>query len=398
MLTMSAAARLASRVLPDYAGAGITNLMSTIACAFDVPHAACPPLAAQYTDVLCAHRHVVLLLVDGLGLHLLQRHRPGGALASHVRATLTSVFPSTTATAITTLLTGLPPAAHALTGWHVWLEEIGAIGAVLPGHVRASEEPLAVRARGNRLFEGVVPLADRLEVDTHVVAPRRIIDSPYNLAHTGRAQRHGYTTLAQFFHCIERCTRSRTLRTYTYAYWPEFDSIAHEHGVDSAQAGDSLRRFDQGFERLLSALRGTDVTLVVTGDHGLLDAPSDEAIELEHHPRVAQLLERPLCGERRAAYCYVEKSRRAEFEARVQEDLGERVELHASGSLMAAGLFGPGPAHPRLASRIGDYVLIPRGRATIKDWLPGEKRYRQIGVHGGLSPDEMLVPLVIAEA
>jgi outer membrane receptor for ferrienterochelin and colicins len=63
------------------------------------------------------------------------------------------VFPSTTTTAITTLLTGVPPAAHALTGWHVWFEELDAIAAVLPGYVRGSEESIAQRSRGQALFE-----------------------------------------------------------------------------------------------------------------------------------------------------------------------------------------------------------------------------------------------------
>jgi predicted AlkP superfamily pyrophosphatase or phosphodiesterase len=370
--------------------------MSSIASAFEVPHVACPPLPDPWTQALGGHRHVVLLLADGLGLAMLQRHCPHGALAEHVRACLTSVFPSTTTTAITTLLTGVPPAVHALTGWHIWLEEIGAIAAVLPNHVRGSDAPIARSPCAPGLFDQSA-LADRLRAQCHVVAPRRIIDSPYNIAYTGRAQRLGYTTLAQCLEAIERCTRSSSGRTYTYAYWPELDSIAHEYGVGSAQARDSLRRLDLGFGRLLAALRGRDVALVVTGDHGLIDAPTEEAIELEDHPVLAATLARPLCGERRAAYCYVREERRDQFESYVRDELGTRVALYESAALIREGWFGPGPIHPRLASRVGDYTLIPYGRGTIKDWLPGEKRYRQIGVHGGATEEEMVVPLIMAE-
>jgi hypothetical protein len=383
-------------ILPDYRGAGIANLMSTIALAFGAPAGACPPLAAAYAEPLRAHCHVVLLLVDGLGLAALRAHRPDGCLAAHLRGTLTSVFPSTTATAITTLLTGVPPAAHALTGWHVWLEERGAIGAVLPGTLRGSDEPLHGGGRA-ALFDQQ-PLADRLAAQCHAVAPRRIVDSAYNLAHTGRALRHAYTTLAEFFAAIEHCLRQSEPRSYTYAYWPELDSIAHEYGAGSRQAAESLRRFDRGFERLLTAVRGRDAAIVVTGDHGLLDAPAEEAVELEQHPALAQMLERPLCGERRVAYCYVKPECRAAFEDYVRCELAGRAALHRSAQLVEDGWFGPGPTHPKLASRIGDYTLVMQGRATIKDWLPGEKRYRQIGVHGGLSAEEMVVPLVVAEA
>jgi hypothetical protein len=370
--------------------------VSSIASAFDVPHAACPTLAGPWTELLRGHRHVVLLLADGLGVDALRRHRPQGALSAHVRATLTSVFPSTTATAITTILTGVPPAAHALTGWHVWLEEIDAIGAVLPGQVRGSDEPIAGRTRGKPLFDQRA-LADGIAARCHVIAPRRIIDSAYNVFHTGRAQRHAYTTLAQFLEAIERCTRQCEARCYIYAYWPELDSIAHEHGIDSMQAADSLRRLDQGFERLLAALRGRDMAVVVTGDHGLLDAAPDQAIELEDHPLLAGTLARPLSGERRVAYCHVREGQREKFEAYVRDEIGARVALYEGAALIRDGWFGPGPVHPRLVSRVGDYALIPSGRGTIKDWLPGEKRYRQVAVHGGVTAEEMMVPLIVAE-
>ena len=57
-----------------------------------------------------------------------------------------------------------------------------------------------------------------------------------------------------------------------------------------------------------------------------------------------------------------------------------------------------GLPHPRLHERIGDYTLIMKEKAVIKDWLPGEPRYVQIGVHGGVTAQEMYVPLIVAEA
>jgi hypothetical protein len=117
---------------------------------------------------------------------------------------------------------------------------------------------------------------------------------------------------------------------------------------------------------------------------------------LDLHPALARTLARPLCGERRAAYCYVRDDSRERFEQYVRNELYDRAILHPSDALVRQGWFGPPPHHRALASRIGDYVLVMRERATIKDWLPGEKRYRHIGVHGGTSADEMLVPLVVA--
>lgn len=382
--------------LPDYGGGSIANLMWSIAAAFGVSHAACPPLRAP-PSALARHRHVLLIVVDGLGYHSLTRMGARTTLNGHVVRSLTSVFPSTTASAITTFLTGATPAEHGLTGWHMYFEEIDAIGAVLPFRLRGSDEPISRRGLPAQALLRGPAFCDRLPAATHTVAPSKILDSEFNLAHSGRAQRHGYTGLAQFFAAAERCLRGAGERKFVYAYWPELDSIAHEYGVASRQAGESLRRFDEGFARLLCALRGGDVTVLVTGDHGLIDAPQAQLVRVEEHPHLAGMLARPLSGERRVAYCHVKVQRRREFEHYVRNELCQHAALHEARDLIEQGWFGPGVPHPRLASRVGDYVLVMRGRSTIKDWLPGEKHYAQIGVHGGLSEDEMRVPLVVVE-
>ena len=67
-----------------------------------------------------------------------------------------------------------------------------------------------------------------------------------------------------------------------------------------------------------------------------------------------------------------------------------------SSRLLDAHWFGLGTPHPELARRIGDRVLLLQSNYTLKDWLPQERRFELVGVHGGLSPDELLVPLVTA--
>ena len=393
---MRAASPLDAATLPDYGGGGIANLMCSIAAAFGVPQAACPPLR-DAPPALARRSHLVLIVVDGLGYRHLMQDAPVSTLARHAQHSLTSVFPSTTASAITTFLTGATPAEHGLTGWHVYLEEVDAIAAVLPFQLRGSDEPLGRLGLRAADLSGCSAFADRIAATVHAVAPRKIVDSEFNTAHCGRAQRHGYGTLGEFFQAIERCLRGGGERKYVYAYWPELDSIAHEHGIASRRAAEALRRFDDGFARLLTSLQGRDVGVLVTGDHGFIDAPAEGQLLVEQHPRFEAMLARPLWGERRVAYCQTKPERRAEFERYVRDELSAAVTLYPSHGLIEHGWFGPGLPHPRLASRVGDYTLVMRGDATIKDWLPGEKRYRHIGVHGGLSEDEMRVPLVVVE-
>jgi len=138
--------------------------------------------------------------------------------------------------------------------------------------------------------------------------------------------------------------------------------------------------------------------VIVTGDHGLIDSGPDRLIELDRHPDLAATLRLPLCGDRRAAYCYVHPEQRDAFERYVRMHLADCATLVESRTLVEQGYFGLGLPHPRLLERVGDYTLLMQGTWAIKDWLPGERRYAHIGLHGGLSPEEMYVPLVVAEA
>ena len=87
-----------------------------------------------------------------------------------------------------------------------------------------------------------------------------------------------------------------------------------------------------------------------------------------------------------------------EFAQRARDWLGDRAEVRLSGELADEGWFGPGRAHPHFGERIGDVTLLMNDHYTVKDWTPGEKHHLHIGNHGGTSEEEMLVPLIVAQA
>jgi hypothetical protein len=183
-------------------------------------------------------------------------------------------------------------------------------------------------------------------------------------------------------------------RNFIYAYWPEFDSLAHEHGVASTAVAAHLAALDQAFAELVARLRGTDTQLLVTADHGFVDTTPERTLRLSDHPELTETLMMPLCGEPRLSFCYVHPDRVARFERYVNDRLGEAVTLCRSEQLLREGRFGLGEPHPRLRDRIGHYALLMNENYIITSELPGERPLSHIGVHGGLSPDEMLVPLI----
>jgi hypothetical protein len=380
---------------PDYHGGSLLNLVASLALARggSTGHA---PLAALPPERIESARNVVFVLIDGLGYNYLTERGRGGALVDHLQGRFTSVFPSTTASAITTSFTGASPQQHGLTGWFTWFPEIDAIAAPLPFRRRGEDTSLTEHGIQPERLLAAPRMLDTLTTRRIVVSQRRIVDSDYSRHFSGASQRRGYDHLADLVAEVEAAVRSGPERKYIYAYYPEFDSVAHKHGVGSAQAASRLLAVDAAFADLLRRLAGTDTALVLSADHGFIDTPPSEALELSNYPEIAALLVRPLSGEPRVAFCHVRAGEVEAFTAKARDLLGEYAEVRPSSALIEEGWFGPGTAHPRLRDRVGDVSLVMKRHATLKDYIEGEKRHAMIGNHGGATPDEMLLPLVFA--
>lgn len=385
-----------SPLLPDYEGGSIANLMRTLADACGAPPPWQPPLHPRYgidASELARARSIVLLVVDGLGAEMLAS-RGTGSLRRHAGRTLSSVFPSTTASAIPLFMTGLMPAQHALTGWHMWLEELQAVTAILPLTPRAARPFSLPREKLPAMLFDHAPLYPGMRRKAWVISPQEIAFSPFNLWHTRGAETIAYAGTDGLLTAL--CgVIGQPGEKFVHAYWPLLDACAHRFGRDSAEVTGVLEQFCAMFDTLLARVAGSDTTLLVTADHGFIDSPENRVIQLADHPELAAMLARPLCGEPRVAWCYVRKEAAGSFSRCAEDTLGERAEVISRARLLDEAWFGPGPTHPKLAARIGDFALVMRDNWSIKDSLPGERHHFTLGVHGGLSADEMRVPLVV---
>jgi len=376
-------------VRPDYSGNGFLNLIASLVEARGGrPRHPC--LALLPVSEIKGATNIVLVIVDGLGDNYLRAAGAGGAIARHRRSAISAVFPSTTASAITTSFTGASPAEHGLTGWFTYFSEAACVGAPLPFQRRGERNPLGVRPAD--LFVEA-PLFDGLATRSVVVSWRKIIDSAYNVHHCGRAERLAYDDLPGFLEQTVRAVKSGPGRKFVYAYWPEFDALSHQHGVGSAEVRAHFQALDELFGTLLARLAGSDTLLVLTADHGFIDCPPQESVELP--ASLCALLRFPLCGERRVAFCHVREEK--PFIEKAKEIFKQRADVRPSAELLDEGWFGPGRAHAHFAERIGDVALVMRGRGTVKDWVAGEPRHLHIGNHGGTSEEEMNIPLVVAQ-
>lgn len=379
--------------IPDYHGNSIVNLMASIETALGGSHAYAP-LATLETGRLAAAHNLVLLVIDGLGYRYLCERGENTLLAANAEAPLTTVFPATTAAAVTTFMTASAPQQHAHTGWFTYFEELGRVVAGLPAKVRGSGRAIAPRKLG-KLLEAQ-PLFERSPRDNFVLSPESIAFSTFNRQFSRGAEIVPYASLREMLDFLAAICRRKS-PSYVYAYWPELDGLGHAYGMQSREAHRHLLELDKALAAFVRANAGTGTLLLTTADHGFVDSGPDYCIWLHDYPDLTQSLAQPLCGEPRAAYCYVHPQFRGDFIADAGSELEGAMRVVASADLIAQGYFGLGEPHPALARRVGDFALLAQQAYSIKDLVKGERSYMQIGVHGGDSDAELYVPLVVTE-
>ncbi|NMG73968.1 alkaline phosphatase family protein [Aromatoleum diolicum] len=383
-------------VIPDYGSDGLYGLVATIRDYLD-GKPWCSPGTSSNDDTR-EHRptrKLVFILIDGLGDTFLQRFGAGSTLLAHRQRRLTSVFPSTTASAVTTTLTGLAPTTHGLTGWFIHDRRFGGVIAPLP-MIRRAGGPVRGPLALPRLFP-YRTLFQRRKRSSIFVSPENLAYSPYSFRHSRGAQVLPYRGIQGMNDAIVTALGAIDGKGgYVHAYYPVFDALSHTHGCTADEVVAQFRRIDTAFAQLLERLRGSGTDVVVSADHGFIDSPPEQQVHLDAYPAVRRLLSAPLFGERRAAFCAVRAGAEGDFQAFADEVLAGKAVLIRSQDLFESGLLGPGKAHRRLSERIGSHTLLMESGWTICDHVPGEHRHSMIGVHGGLSPEEMWVPLICA--
>lgn len=383
MTTAATTAPLPPLVLPAYSSASLAELMPGIGHHLGVPGCDADPLGLPPSS-----RYVVVL-VDGLGWHLLRRAaREVPYLAGLLRESrsITVGVPSTTVTSLTSLGTGLPPGQHGMVGYTARIPDTGEIlnaltwesdllaAAVQPRPTffeRAAAAGVAVSSVGLQRFAGSGLTEAALRGAAFV---------PFE------HERAEETRIS----LVQRAVR-RGDRSLVYAYERQLDHVGHTSGCDSEDWLRQLIRVDAMCERLRAALPD-DVVLVVTGDHGMVDVPTTHQVVAEDEPDLMAGLS-ALAGEGRFRQLYVDADDPARVADRWRDHLGERAWVRTRDDAVDEGWFGPVADDVR--ERYG-HVLV----AMRDTWAVMTRQYPRelslVGMHGSLTPAEMEVPLLLA--
>jgi predicted AlkP superfamily pyrophosphatase or phosphodiesterase len=374
-------------IYPDYENS-IVNLTSSILNAFGVESPYCP--VNELSD-LKNSKNIILLLVDGLGFEYLQKYGKGSYLEKHCIKKITSVFPSTTAAAVTALETGVPPQQHGITGWFMYLKELGIVSTILPFKPRFGglSFPNSKIQRSDIFTEKRI--GDRINDSSFIIYPDKIVDGKVNKESNSLLT---YKTLGGMFSQIKKAVHSSDKRKYIYSYLDNFDGLCHDYGCDSKQSREYFINLDQKISSFIKSLKNSDFTILITADHGLIDTQTSKVIYIQDYPDLYEMLTLPLCGEPRVAYCYVHPDKNIQFENYIKTKLNYCCEIYKSEEFLNKNIFGLFNANKKLKDRIGDYILVMKDNFIIKDFLLTEEKKYNIGNHGGTSKEEMYVPLI----
>ena len=391
--TLQAALDSGELVHPSAGGRNIVDLANALADLTDLPDAPSSPNSAALADLIGPSRHLVLAAADGLGMNMVRRIN-GGFISNHVVDTLRTVFPSSTPVVFTSLATGLWPSRHAVTGWFTYYRETDCVGTTIRFIRRSDKKPLSeLGLSPSDAFPAPPLVQDWTRDSLSVLSPKEIANSVFSTYTSSGGAQRGYDSFSQAVDMIVQRVTGARAPTFTFVYTPVIDTLAHEHGVGHAKVLEAARALDGDVERLAAALP-RDARLVLTADHGLLDhgmvyeiGPSD--------PLVAFLNNEPW-GDARAVQFDVKSGRGPEFEEEFSRRFGDDFYLISVADSERLHLYGPGELSPLAKSRIGSHLGVSKGAATFRYRYEGFEDHPELASHSGLTPDEMLVPLMVS--
>jgi hypothetical protein len=351
-------------IRPDYEGRCLTGVVRALRT------------GAGWAPAATGASSIVMLVLDGLGYNEVRR-RDLPNLASLDGGSITTVVPSTTPTALLSITTGLPPAAHGVVGYRIF---IGTAGGGVLNVLRWSihgggtpPDPVAFQPR--EAFDGEpIPVVNRAQFR----------DTKFTAVQLRGADFRGYVSTAAL---VEHCRLLVQKRErFVYAYYDGLDIVAHVHGMRDGFVERELAYCDRLVGDLLDALPG-DAALVVTADHG--HTHFERRVSFED---VAELIQ-VQSGESRFRYLHARPGAAEELLAAIRDAHASHSWIFSREQLIDEGWLGPRPPSPEIARRIGDVVVAARDPVSFTDPNnPGESRL--LSGHGSLTPDEMLVPLL----
>ena len=324
------------------------------------------------------YKNIIVMLFDGLGVSAINEHlNENDFLRKHFVCPISSVFPSTTVAATTSIESGYSPTETGWLGWDLYFDEIGENVAVFRNALQKNGEPAA---NYNVAWKNIPykRITERIEAvngrgSAFCVSPFSMYqsNSVHNICET-----------------IKQLSKEEQ-KKYIYSYWYQPDKAMHDYGVKSEQTHEQIVLINNEVEHLCKSLKNSLV--IITADHGLCDGVNEY---LEDYPKLSAMLKHPPSIEPRALSFFVKDGMKDDFKNEFNKLFGDDFRLMTKEEVFANNLFGFGKTHARAYDFVGDFLAVATGDKSL--FIEREER-EFVGVHAGLTEDEMTVPFIAIE-
>lgn len=354
------------------------------------------PRAQRLAELIGPAEHLVFVLIDGMGMNIVRRLPEDSFFRTHLRGELLATCPSTTACALTSVATGGYCTHHGVTGWFTHVPSLELSATVLPFVDRFTHQPLGQRGLRVEEFIKLPALPARMRHKPLSLTPSYISDTPYNSFSRGGTDGFGYKTITDAIAMLVERVKGAEQPTYAHLYLPDVDTLCHHVGVSHDDVLPLALHLDSQLRRLADRLAGR-ARVVVTADHGLIDVPRHQQTLLFVGDPLLELLRVPPTGDARMPIFHVKDGAHVAFADLFERRFGDRMALVPTEQAEAMRLFGPSGFGDAVRERFGDFIAFPFKPATL-GFHPADKPpgHLFLAVHGGLSADEMRVPLCVA--
>jgi hypothetical protein len=378
-------------------------------------------LPQRVTDLLTGpqkYEAVVLFLMDGFGWRFFEKFQGEPFLKTAAREgqveKLTAQFPSTTAAHITTLHTGMPVGEHGIFEWIYYEPTLDAVIAPLLFSFAGTSQRDTLKQAGakpRRLFPNntLYQSLKKQGVSSTIFQHREYTPSAFGDVIFSGARPIGYKTLPEALVNLGEELRKCTPEAYFVLYNEKIDAISHEYGPESPQTTAEIQVFLMTMETIfLKALRGSGkkILFLLTADHGQSETDPQTTVYLNREPQFAgveKFLRTNRQGElivpggsARDFFLYIRTGLVDEAQAFLTPRLEGRAEVRKVADLMSEGYFGP-VLSSKFCARAGDLVILPYRYESVWWYEKNKHEQKYYGHHGGLTAQEMEIPLLTWE-
>jgi predicted AlkP superfamily pyrophosphatase or phosphodiesterase len=364
------------------------------------------------------YKTVILILVDAFGWRFVERYGSDypflrRALETGGAHKLTSQFPSTTAAHVTTIHTGQPLSQNGVLEWQYYEPRFDAlIAPLLHSYAGTTERDTLPPAPPAELLYPAQTLYHELkehDVESFVFQHYSLTQSTFSRIMFRGANVRPYRTLPEALtNLAEIALENRRRPTYLFLYFAGIDTTGHTYGPNAPQLAAEVDTLLTSLERLLWRPlngRASDCLLLVTADHGMVEVDPATTIYLNQQERFAgleRLLKRNRRGELlvpagscRDMFLYVQDGRVEQAQDRLGRELAGRAEVWRTEDLIDRGLFGTNPVSDVFRARAGDLVILPYRNEAVWWYERGRFEQNYYGHHGGLTREEVEIPLLL---